>query len=82
MKYVEKRYWSIHSVRNACIKNDLFTMGDCEEYAAMLTEVSNIEPTVENIQHIAEIINKYSEDQNVANIMYILANESVTYCFE
>lgn len=82
MKYIETKHWSIESVRRACIKNDLFTAGDCEEYEHMLNWVTRLYPNTENIQYIAEIIDKYSEGQDVPNIMYILANEAVITTYE
>jgi len=81
-QYIETKRWSIESVRRACIRNDLFTAGDCEEYDHMLNWVTRLYPNTENIQYIAEIIDKYSENQDVANIMYILANEAVVTTYE
>ena len=81
-QYIETKHWSVESVRRACIRNDLFTAGDCEEYDHMLNWVTRLYPNTENIQYIAEIIDKYSEGQEVSNIMYILANEAVITTYE
>ena len=81
-QYIETKHWNIESVRRACIRNDLFTAGDCEEYDHMLNWVTRLYPNTENIQYIAEIIDKYSEGQDVPNIMYILANEAVVTTYE
>lgn len=82
MKYTETKLWSMDSVRRACIKNDLFTLGDNEEYEQMLNQVESLYPSTENIQLIAEMIDMNSENQDVPNIMYILANEAVITTYE
>lgn len=76
-------HWSVESVRSACISNDLYTRGDCEEYDAMLSRVSRCKnPSDIGIWMIAKDIAEHSKDQTVTNVMYILANEAVRYTFE
>ena len=77
-----KRFWSMSSVREACIANDLYTYGDCEEYEAMLNKVKELAPTFENIYTVAKDIAAHSECQTVENVMYILENKAVTTTFE
>lgn len=74
--------WTPSSVRAACIRNNLYTMGDCDEYSAMLDHVSKIPtPSDIGVWTIAKDIAEHSENQTVSNVMYILANEAVTYTF-
>ena len=75
------RIWSFHSVRSACIRNDLYTRGTCSEYDKMLDMVENTEPTVAALYEVAKDINDHSKGQTVTNIMYILENEAIYKCF-
>lgn len=75
------RIWSFHSVRSACIRNDLYTRGTCSEYDKMLDMVENTEPTVEALYEVAKDITDHSKGQCVSNVMYILENEAIYKCF-
>lgn len=76
------RTWNFWSVRDACIKNNLYTCGTSQEYDNMLDHVSNLEPTTAALFHIAMDIVGHSEDQTVTNIMYILERDAVITTFE
>ena len=78
------RRWSIGTVRGACIRNNLYSMGDAREYENMLSIVRDTEnhPTYETIYAVAKDICNHSEQQTVTNIMYILEQEAVITTFE
>lgn len=78
----ENRFWSVESVRQACINNDLYTCGDNEEYEHMLSWVKRLYPNTENLYFIAKNIQQHSGDQTISNIMFILEKEAVTTTFE
>lgn len=76
-------HWTPDSVRAACIRNDLYTRGDSEAYTHMLDQVAKIKtPSDIGIWMIAKDITEHSDMQTVTNVMYILANEAVTYTYE
>lgn len=81
MRIEKKLIWSMISVRSMCIKHGLYTDGDNEEYAAMLSAVESTEPTDDQIYLIACDINFHSIGQSITNIMFMLANEAVTTCY-
>lgn len=75
--------WSTGSVRETCIKHNLYTRGNNEEYQNMLFNmVDKMNPNPINIFKVADDICKHSEDQTVSNIMFLLANEAVKTFFE
>ena len=76
------RKWSLGSVREACIKNDLYTCGDCEEYDHMLNWVGRLYPSTENIYFIAKNIVDHSKDQTISNVMFILEKDAINTFFE
>ena len=76
------RFWSIESVRNSCIKNNLYTGGNREEYDQMLYMVSLSEPSTETLYKIAKNIKEHSDHQTISNVMYILENEAIITVFE
>ena len=86
----ETKRWSASSVRNMCIKLDRYTRGDCAAYSKMLDFVANNEPTLENMQRVAEDIIEHSDmscyglsfDELVEGVMFDLANDAITYSFE
>lgn len=55
--------FNANEVRNYCIKNNFYTCGDCEEYAAMLANVREheINPEIADVAAIAEDIYNHSE---------------------
>ena len=81
-KITEKKVWTARDVRNACIRNELYTLGDCGQYDRMLDCVRNSYPDTENLYLIARDIQKHSKGQTVSNVMFILANEAVKTCYE
>lgn len=76
------RQWSRYTVRQTCIKHDLYTCGDNEEYDHMLSWVERLCPNTENLYFIAEDIQKHSKDQTVTNVMFLLEKDAVTTTFE
>ena len=83
MKIIETRTWSSYDVRAMCIRENLYTEGDGDEYTDMLNMVSEKRnPTLEDIYQVADDINRHSEGQTVTNIMFMLANIVVKSCFE
>ncbi|MBQ4447447.1 MAG: hypothetical protein II897_04050 [Clostridia bacterium] len=76
------RMWSRSSVRNACVNNDLYTLGDNEDYEHMLDWVDRLYPTYEQMLKIAKDIFEHSKDQTITNVMYILEKEAVITTFE
>jgi hypothetical protein len=76
-------HWTADSVRAGCIRNDLYTRSDSEAYTHMLDQVAKImTPSDIGIWMIAKDITEHSDMQTVTNVMYILANEAVTYTYE
>lgn len=81
-KIVRIPNWSSEYVRRACIRNDLYTIGDSGSYLRMLSDVdNNPNPSDFALFIIAKDIADHSENQTVSNVMYILANEAVWYTF-
>ena len=79
----QTRTWSPDSVRMTCIKNDLYLMGDLDEYAAMLDRVDkNPNPSDYGLYVVAKDIAEHSEGQTVTNVMYILANSAIWYTYK
>ena len=76
------RRWSGMSVRQTCIKHDLYTCGDNENYEHLLNWVERLYPNTENLYFIAEDIQKHSKDQTITNVMYLLEKDAVTTTFE
>ena len=76
------RRWSGMSVRQTCIKHDLYTCGDNEDYEHMLNWVERLYPNTENLYFIAEDIQKHSKDQTVTNVMFLLERDAVMTTFE
>lgn len=76
------RKWSLGSVREACIKNNLYTCGDCEEYDHMLNWVERLYPSTENMYFIANDIVEHSEGQTISNVMFILEKDAINTFFE
>lgn len=79
----QTRTWSPDSVRMTCIKNDLYLMGDLDEYAAMLDRVDKIpNPSDYGLYVVAKDIAEHSKGQTVTNVMYILANSAIWYTYK
>jgi len=76
-------HWSVSDVREACIRNSLYTRGTNEEYMKMFNMVSRVpNPSDIGIWQVAKDIAEHSAGQTVTNVMFILANEAVKYTFE
>jgi len=80
-KIKTNRFWDMESVRELCIKNNLYTCGGCEEYDRMLNMVKSVEPSTENLYRIAKDIVEHSDCQTISNVMFIL-EKAVTTTFE
>ena len=86
----ETKRWDASKVRSMCIKYDRYTRGDCAAYNKMLAFVDSNEPTLENMQRVAEDIVEHSDmdsyglgfDELVEGVMFDLANDAITYFFE
>ena len=76
------RSWSSSSVREACVRNDLYTCGDNEAYSKMLDMVERTEPTTKAMYLVAKDIQEHSFEQTITNVMYILEREAVITTFE
>ena len=78
------RHWTPDRVRQACIRNDLYTRGDNEEYSRMLSFVGVAAggPTTKNLYLVAKDICEHSKGQTISNIMFILESEAVITTFE
>ncbi len=78
------RHWTPDRVREACIRNDLYTRGTNEEYSRMLSYVGVAAggPTTKNLYLVAKDICEHSKDQTISNVMYILEHETVITTFE
>jgi len=82
MKIKERRIWSANDIITMCRKNNLFNLGDLEEYDHTVSLTDILEPTDENIYLVAKRIVEKSEDQTVENVMYLIANQAVYRTFE
>lgn len=74
--------WDFLSVKQACINHSLYTRGDSEEYAEMLSKIDNLYPSTDNIYAIAKDIEAHSTEQTITNVMFILRNEAVKTFYE
>ena len=72
-----KEFWSRNSVRETCIRNQLYTRGSGESYANMLDVVERFNPSPYRLYIVARDIVKHSEEQTITNVMFILPNEAV-----
>ena len=76
-----KRTWYPALVREACIRNKLYTQGDNAAYTTMLGNVERSAPTTKAMYMVAKDINEHSKDQTITNILYILESEAVITTF-
>ena len=76
------RTWYPALVREACIRNNLYTRGDNEEYITMLGLVERTAPTTKAMYLVAKDIQAHSKDQTISNVMFILESEAVLTTFE
>ena len=82
MNIKENNYIDNYSVMQACIKNDLYTLGTPEDYTAMLNKAAFTDYSIGLLYELAVDICKHSEDQTITNIMCILKNDAVTTTYE
>lgn len=78
----KNRMWYADRVRQACIRNDLYTRGDNAAYNKMLDFVDGNEPRMDVMYKVAKDIFEHSKDQTITNVMFILENEAVITTFE
>lgn len=78
---MEEKVINANSVRNCCIKHNLYTMGTCRDYDFMLNFIDVQGYSLKNLFKIAEDICKHSEDQTVENVMFLLGKDAVTTFF-
>ena len=81
MKMNFKHIMSGSDVREFCIGNNLYTMGDNEDYAKMLGNAENENCTPQDVIAIAKDIAEHSDasdskiDLSVGNIAYYLCDD-------
>lgn len=76
-KIIEENRITASSVRNCCIKHDLYTCGTCRDYDWMLNFADTQDYSLETLYEIAEDICKHSEDQTIENVMFLLRKDAV-----
>lgn len=76
------RKWTVQSVMDVCIQNQLYTRGDSEQYGSMLDRVRNLYPSTENLYLIAKDIYEHSKEQTITNVMFMLEKDAVITTFE
>lgn len=76
------RHWNVADLREACIRNNLYTRGTNEDYDHMFDHVRLFYPDFEALYLVAKDIYDHSVDQTITNIMYIIENEVVRTTFE
>lgn len=80
----EIRKTSMKAIRKACIENNWYTCGDCEDYDNILTYANNLEnATTDELETIATDIKTHSKtDYEIESIMFVLANDCCTTFIE
>ena len=75
MKIIEKRVWFVDDIISVCIRNDLYTRGNTNDYDNMLNKVRENEPTVNNIYLVAKDILEHTKNGEftVVDIMNLLS---------
>lgn len=80
---VETVSWSYETVRECCIKNNLYTCGTVRQYDLMFQMVMAKEnPELIDIYNVAKDIAEHSEDQTVTNVMYLLNKDAIVRLYE
>ena len=85
--YSISRRWNLYTVREFCIRHQLYTRGDIEAYDSMLTYVNDHdEPDVIDIERVALDIldhssSKINETFEIVDIMFLLTKECITTYF-
>lgn len=83
----ENSFFDVDRIHQMCIKRNLYTRGNCEDYSRMLDFARDADVTTENLIKIAEDIAEHSNLQAysfscsycecVENFIYVLTNECV-----
>ena len=70
-------------VRGVCIRCDWYTAGDCEAYDNMFSFIRKLHNvSTDDIKTIATDIKEHSDTEcDIADIMFVLANECCTSYF-
>lgn len=86
MKYIETRHLTTAKVRRLCIKNNWYTCGDNEEYAAMFAKLHDeegnlVHMTADKLFEIAEDIYAHSEitDYSIEAVVCELARNCLYF---
>lgn len=82
MEIREYKIWKSDAVRQVCIENNLYNKGNNEDYEDMLNLVKKLSPSTDNILFVAEDILENSEEQSLANIMFLLVNKAIITTYE
>lgn len=82
-KIKETRNWTWSAVRMACINNEYYDLGDCQEYENLASFVCSHKPTMSNLLYVAEDIKNHTYGElDVLNVMEVIANEAVKTVYE
>ncbi len=81
-KIIETRSWCSETVKQCCIRNEMYTYGSNEDYERMLGWVNLMVPTVDNLYVVAKDIAERSEGQTITTVMFLLAREAIVTTFE
>lgn len=73
----EEKQISSSSVRECCIKHDLYTSGSCREYDKMLNMADENEFSLRLLYDLAKDITEHSEDQTITSVMFLLNKDAV-----
>lgn len=73
----EEKIIRASSVRDCCIKNNLYTCGTCREYDAMLNMADDEDYSLNLLYKLAKDIVDKSEDQTIENVMFLLNRDAV-----
>ena len=77
---------NMYDVRKMCIEMQFCTYCDYEQYDELLNmcnfELKSFETLKKRLYEIATLINEYSHNQTIENIMFCLMNDCVTTFFE
>lgn len=87
MEIKKNSAWSAMDVRSMCIREKFYTCGDCTAYSKMLDYVDEHRDNPDDVDIwlvATDILEHTSKDQGqtIENIMYILANDVITYFYE
>lgn len=85
MKYIETRHLFPDKLRALCVKNDWYTLGDNEEYSALMYSLSDeegfpVDATTEKLVEIAADILEHSDtDYTMDAVLFELARICISY---